>query len=216
MHAGVDIVATPVALVRKIGLIVVFEAIDPAVVVHVDAEEKLRTIGVVAQEGFLVVRHQIRPVVGVVLIEIGDEVVVLVVAGKDGIVDKGLAKTVPVRATILIVVVVDEFVDVQSVVLVVDLVLHTGTGEKRPGRVVAVHAVPLEREEPGIRRAREVDHPGPRIVHGGAVILAVDIRILPIAPVEVVLTVEIEPKDLRALEGEAEENIRSRQPVRHP
>ena len=55
----VQIVALAVALVGQIGLFVVFKAVDPAVVVLVDAVEEFRPVGVEAQERLFVVGHPV-------------------------------------------------------------------------------------------------------------------------------------------------------------
>ena len=53
--AHIGVVAPAAALVRIVGLVVVLEAVDDAVVVHVHAEEKVRRVHLEAQEGLGVV-----------------------------------------------------------------------------------------------------------------------------------------------------------------
>ena len=55
MGAKIDVVASVILLVGIIRQFVVFKAIDPAVVVHIDPKEKLGTIHVVAQKRLIVV-----------------------------------------------------------------------------------------------------------------------------------------------------------------
>ena len=96
VDAAVDVVSAQVAPVGEVGFVVVLEAVDPQVVVHVDAEEELGPVRGEAQEGFLVVGHQVRQVAGGVLVEVGDEIDVLVVPREDlevGVVEDAL----PVR-----------------------------------------------------------------------------------------------------------------------
>ena len=69
--------------VRIVWQVVVFEAVDPAIVVQVDAEEELGAVRTVAQERFVVVGEEVGPLTVAVLVEIGDEIAVLIVSGKD-------------------------------------------------------------------------------------------------------------------------------------
>ena len=85
-RTAVHVVSAAIALVRVVGFVVVLETVPPAVVVHVDAEEIFGPVHAVAQERLGVVGHTVGPHSGVVLVEIGDEIVVLVEAGKNRLV----------------------------------------------------------------------------------------------------------------------------------
>ena len=109
IDAGVHVETTAVALVGKVWLVVVFKAIDPAVVVGVNAVEKFGPIYVLAEERLLVVRNQIDNAAVVVLVEIGNEIVVLVPTRKNRAIYRQSVVAAPIRSAILIVVVLDEF-----------------------------------------------------------------------------------------------------------
>ena len=109
--AHIEVVALAVALVGQIGLFVVFEAVDGAVVVHVDAVEEFRSVGVEAQEGLFVIGKAVRAVGVVVLVVVGDEVVVLVPTRKYHRVAGQESVAAPVGEAVLVVVVIDEFVE---------------------------------------------------------------------------------------------------------
>ena len=83
ISSRVEIVSAPVALIGQVGFLVVFEAVDGAVVVHIDAVEELRPVGVKAQKRFFVVGKAVGALGTVVLVVVGDKVVVLVPAWKD-------------------------------------------------------------------------------------------------------------------------------------
>ena len=83
VDAAVGVVPLVIFLVGVVGQFVVFKAINPQVVVQVDAEEEFGPIDVVAQERLLVVRDEVAQEAVVVLVEIRDKVVVLIPAGED-------------------------------------------------------------------------------------------------------------------------------------
>ena len=83
-HKG--IVPAAIGLVEIVRQHIVFKAVDPVVVVEIDAEEKLRTVHRESQKRFFVIGQAIGYGGVVVLIEIGDEVVVFIPAGKDNII----------------------------------------------------------------------------------------------------------------------------------
>ena len=126
MGSRVHIVATVVAPVGIIGFFVVFKAVDPAVVVHVNAKEVFGPIGVIAQEGLFVIGNEVLAILRIVLVEIRNEIVVLVKTRKDRIVRQHTI-AVPVRPAVLVIVVLDELVDIGYFVFVIDFVLSPST-----------------------------------------------------------------------------------------
>ena len=125
MGTSKDIVALAIAAVGQVGLLVVFKAINGAVVVHVDPVEEFGPVRVEAEKGLLVVGDKVRSELVVVLVEIGNKVVVLVPAGKDIAVPRCPALAPPVGLFVLIVVVIDELVE-RKVVAVVERTLLLG------------------------------------------------------------------------------------------
>ena len=115
---------------------VVLKPVYPAVVVHVQAEEELRRVHAVSKERFL----EIGDIVGtggiVVLVEVGDEVVVLIQTGEDGGVG-GAPPAGPVGKDVLVVVVLYEFVPP------FDLFHLVHPGGKGGGAVSLVHGEQL-------------------------------------------------------------------------
>ena len=126
MGSRVHIVATVVAPVGIIGFFVVFKAVDPAVVVHVNAKEVFGPIGVIAQERLFVIGNEVLAILRIVLVEVRDEIVVLVKTRKDRIVRQHTI-AVPVRPAVLVIVVLDELVDIGYFVFVIDFVLSPST-----------------------------------------------------------------------------------------
>ena len=111
LRTDVGIEAPAITVIGIVGLLVILEAIDPAVVVHIDTKEKLGPIRVVPQKGLVVVRDEIGTEFIVVLVEVGDEIVVLIPARKDLLVRTGLVDTLSVRGPVLVVVVFDPLVE---------------------------------------------------------------------------------------------------------
>ena len=64
------IVPPVVLLVGIVGLIVVLEAVDPTIVVHVHAEQELGSVRVVSQEGLFIVGEEVLLIAAAVLVEI--------------------------------------------------------------------------------------------------------------------------------------------------
>ena len=99
--------------------------------VHINAVKELGTVGVKAEKGLLIVGNPVGAVVVIVLVEIGDKVVVLIPPGKDADIATGKAATAPVGIAVLVVVVVDVFVQLQVVSVIYNArFLH---GAKRRG-----------------------------------------------------------------------------------
>ena len=157
MVAAVNIETPVVLLVGIVGQLVIFEAIDPDIVIKVDAEEKLGPVDVVAQEGLVVVGDQVAQEAVVVLVEVGDEIVVLVPAGENRRVSGLPILAHGVGELVLVVVVFNEFDDVDALVFVVDKTVALG-GEGT-GRVSRVHAIGFAEEEPGEGDLGEIHHP---------------------------------------------------------
>ena len=109
--ADVDVVASVVPAIGIVGQVVVFEAVDPVVVVEVNAKEEFRAIDVVAEKRFLVIWDAIAQRDIVVLVEVRDEVVVFVPSWEDDRVGATLAPAAPIGRAVLIVVVIDELID---------------------------------------------------------------------------------------------------------
>ena len=212
--AGKGVVAPPVGLVRIVGQVVVLEAVDPVIVVQVDAEEELGTIDAIAEEGLVVVGDGVVRGGVVVLVEVGDEVVVLVPPRVDGPVP-GRVETDPVRGAVLVVVVVDELVEIELGV-VVDGVAFVVDQVGR-GRVGAVDGIGFAEGEPGVLFPRQVDVPGVGRLRRDLVLLPqieyLGIRILGVALVAVPLPVEVQAEETRPLHGEAAHEVGRGQPV---
>ena len=135
-----------------VGLVVVFKAIHHGVVVHIDAEEEIGRVDVVAQEWLFVVRGEIG-----VFVEIREQVVVFVEAGEDGVVAARTAIARPIDELVLIVVVVDVLEPVLPLVFVIhDIVL---IGDVPARGVPVVHAEHLAVAKVAARAARGVDEP---------------------------------------------------------
>ena len=156
MDAAEEIVSPPVRLVRVIGQIVVLKAVDPVVVIQINAKEKFRPIDVVAQKRLVVIRDDIRCSGVVVLIEVGDEVIVLVPAGKDRPV-VGRTKANPIGEAVLVVVVIDELVQVPLGIVV--LHIARGTDQEGGRRIGIVNGIDFAVEEVGKHIARDVEVP---------------------------------------------------------
>ena len=107
---AVDIVAAVVGPVGVIGQIVVFKAVNPVVVVQVNAKEKFRPVRAIAEEGLLVIGDAVAQGAAVVLVKVRDKIIVLVPPGKNDIVSGPLVKAKPVGDAILVVVVVNQLV----------------------------------------------------------------------------------------------------------
>ena len=85
-----SVVATAIALVGVVGLVVILEALAPAIIVEIDGEDIFWPVDVVAQELRLVVGDKIGPHRGIVLVEVGDEIVVFVQAWKHRVIGQPL------------------------------------------------------------------------------------------------------------------------------
>ena len=108
VSTDIDVEAAMIALVGEVGAVVVFKAIDPSVVVGVNAVEELRSFDVLPQEGLFVVGDQVDHPTVVVLVVIGDEVVVLVPAGEDCWVGDQCVVAAPIGDPVLVVIVLDK------------------------------------------------------------------------------------------------------------
>ena len=154
---GVQVVAPAIDLVGVVGQVVVFKAVDPTIVVQVDAEQKLRAIGRIAEEGFFVIRDAVVENAVVVLVEVGDKVFVLVPPWEDGHIAAALREAEPISRAVLVVVVIDQLVQGRARIVVgnVPAVVH----DKRTRRVIRVHAVRLAEKVKRGGHLCGVDHP---------------------------------------------------------
>ena len=175
LDAGIKIVAPVIFLVGIVWLVVVFKAINPAVVVQINAKEKLGSINLVAQKRFVVVREEVLPLAVAVLVEVGKKVPVFVVAGKNcwvghaiGPDPKSLSRNgnqTTLKAAQLIWMPV-------VVVVVIDKVIGLDDGFGRVvnqaaavhwphvGAVSVVHAEAFDKKVPRADIPRQVDHIG--------------------------------------------------------
>ena len=166
--AGVHVETAAVALIGKVWLVVVFKAIDPAVVVGVNAVEKFGPIDVLAEKRLLVVWNQIDDAPVVVLVEVGNEIVVFVPPRKDGAIDRQGVVAAPIRDAVLIVVILNEFdqeplIAARVVVgkiagIVVDEAVLLA--DVRGGGVIRVHAECLGKKEIRLGALPQVEHEG--------------------------------------------------------
>ena len=198
-RAAVDVESPAILLVGVIRLFVVLKAVDPTVVVHIDAVEELRPVAVETEERLIVVRDPVGACRTVVLVEVGDEVAVLVPPRKNLPVAAGRAAAHPVRQAVLIVVVVDEFVALK-LVAVVDNAVPVDHGE--PGAVVRADAERLDKGEVRARYPGEIQKPGVRFVADGVVLFQIRVGILPVLVVDIHLQVAAESLQVGQFHGE--------------
>ena len=212
VDSSVEIESTPAALVREVRFIVVFETVYRAVVVHVHTEQEFWTIRAKAQERFLVVGEQVRPVLTVVLVEIRDKIVVLVKPGENRDIDR-LVGALPVGVAVLIVVVVDEIIAVQ---VGPGVVYDSSPWQVNAGSIGGLHAVGLSEEKPRIRLFPQVHHPGIGGFHNPVVLARLQgaaIGIAAVAAVAIEFGIQVDPPHIGGLDGEAENFIGCGQPV---
>ena len=204
VNAAENIVSPPVWLVRIIGQIVVFKAVDPIVVIQINAKEKLWPIDVVAQKRLVVVGNDIGRGGVVVLVEVGDEVVVLIPAGENRPI-VGRAKANPVGKAVLVVIVIDELVEVPLGIVV--LHIARGTDQEGRRRIGFVNGVGFAVEKVGEHIARDIEVPSVGPLGGNRVFFAFveqrGIGELEIALVAVPLAVKVKAEHPRALNGKA-------------
>ena len=159
MGPHVDVVPAPIPFVQEVGQNVVFKAVDNAVVIHIDAKEEFGAIRCVAQERLLVIRHRVLAQFGVILIEVVDEVVVLVEPWKDLSILREIGSQ-PIGIAVLIVVVVNKFVNEAEVIVVVDVrCIVLGPGQKRTGAVAGINIIDFAEAVVGISAFIHIDKP---------------------------------------------------------
>ena len=233
LDAGVKIVAPVVFLVRVVWLVVVFKAIDPTVVVQINAKEKLGPVDLVAQKRLVVVREKVLPLAVAVLVEVGKEVPVFVVAGKNRWIGHAIGpdpeilprngnQTTLKAAQLIWMPVV--------VVVVIDKVIGLDDGFGRVvnqaatihwphvGAVSVVHAEAFEKKVPRADVPRQVDHVGHVVLvsnNAGNSLVFLEGRrgVFAIAGADVELSVEIEPVPIAHLSGNAVYLARGGQPI---
>ena len=74
------------AVILRIGIVrffIVFEAVNPQIVVHVDSVKEVGSIYAMSQEGLIVVGDAVGDRQVIILVEVGYEVVVFIPAGED-------------------------------------------------------------------------------------------------------------------------------------
>ena len=208
MDTGVQIIAAMVPFVGIVGLFVVFKAVDPAIVVHVNAEQKFGPIHIVAQKRLFVVGEFVAALAAavVVLIEIGDEVVVLVPTRKDLEVASEPVDALVVGKAVLVVVVVDEFVETAGVAVIDKSRARCVLRDKGGGGVVVVHAEGFAVKEPGVDMLGGIDHPGFRrgvanYAREAVVGYQVGVGVHAIAARKIVFGVEVEAEEVVHLNG---------------
>ena len=211
MHPDIRIVAAAIAVVWIIRVLVVFKAVDPEVVVHVHAKQKLRAIYVVAQERLLVVGDEIWPELIVILVEIRDEVEVFVPAGKNPQIRPKLVEALPVGDAVLVVVVVNPLVIIGRGIGIVDVA--RGRGNQAGGAVVVIHAVGLGKEKIGIALLRQIDHIGIGLILSRVVGRKRAVRVFAIVPTAVEFRVQIKTQHTLHLQGKPVDVVARRQAV---
>ena len=192
MHPDICIVAAAVAVVGVIRVLVVFKAVDPKVVVHVHAKQKLRAIYVVAQERLLVVGDEVGPELVVVLVEIRDKVEVFVPPGENPQIRPELVEAQPVGDAVLVVVVVNPLVKIGRWIGVVDVARRRGN--QAGGAVVVIHAIGFGKEKVGITFLRQIDHKGIGLVRSRVVRGKGAVGVFAIVPTAVEFCVQIKPQ----------------------
>ena len=200
LGTGKHIVALPVGLVGVVRQVVVFEAIDPSVVVQVDAKEEFGSINRIAQKRLFIVGNEVVDRAIVVLVKIRDKIVVLVPPRKDEPVI-GRTRADPVGILVLVVVVLDKLVEVALGIVVLNVAV--GIDQKSRGRIRVVHRIDFSEKEPRMELTGEVKKPSVGLLGGNFVIFASrkqrSVGILIIALVAVPLSIEVNPPQPLAL-----------------
>ena len=193
-----------VSLVGEVRLVVVFEAVDPVVVVQIDAKKVLRPVHLKAQKGFFVVGDSVADCAVIVLVEVADEIVVFIPARKDIKIGARLIGPLPVGSTVLVVVVFHELVEKLCRLIVVDIAV--GVEQEGAGGVIVIHRESFTEKEPRKLVVGKVHHPGiclsRRVFKGTVVGEQSQVRILAEPLVDVVLAIEVETHDIVGLDGE--------------
>ena len=210
-----DVESPVIPAIRIIRLLVVFVLIDPKVVVHIDAKQKLGPIDVKPQKSLLVVRLGIRAHKRIVLVEVGHEVVVLIPARKDLLIAAEKVKAHVVREFVLIVVVIDQ-IDQAALVVVVEI--PSARGDKGLGIVARVHAVKFAEGKVRGGLFRHVDHPSrcrPPAANPRKRLVGFreHVGVLPIAPTQIVLAVHVKAPQVLQLDTAAKDVGRRGQAV---
>ena len=175
LNAGVKIVAPVVFLVGIVWLVVVFKAINPAIVVQINTKEKLGPVNLVAQKRLVVVREEVLPLAVAVLVEVGKEIPVFIVAGKNRWIGHAVGpnyKILPrngnqtalkaaqlIWMPVVVVVVIDKVIGLDDGF---GRVVNQAAAVHWPhvGAVSVVHAEAFEKKVPRADIPRQVDHIG--------------------------------------------------------
>ena len=209
VNAKKDVVPAPVGLVGIVGQVVVLKAVDPAVVVEVNAKEQFGPIDVIAQKWLFVVGNGVGHRAVVVLVEVRNEIEVLVPAGEHLPVIGLRAYPCPIGLAVLVVIVGDKFVNRAYGIVVVNVPL--GQGDKSRGRIVGIHRVGFaiskkrvgffgQIEDSGLPALRRDLVPFVGVEQGG-------IRVLEIAQVVVPFAVEIKAPHVLAFDSKSGEHV---------
>ena len=148
----------------------------------------------------------------VVLIEIGDEVVVLVPSWKDLEVTGEPVDALIVGKAVLIIVVVDEFVETTSVAVIDKSRARCVLRDKGGSGVVVVHAEGFAVKEPRVDLLGGIDHPSFRrgvTDHAREAVVGdqVGVRVHAIAAGNIVFGVEIEAEEVVHLKSGADDLV---------
>ena len=85
-RTGIEVVAAAIGLVRIVRQVIIFETVDPIIIVVVNPKEKLRPVHFKAQKRLFIIGEDISNRGIIVLVEIRDEIVVLVPTRKNQVV----------------------------------------------------------------------------------------------------------------------------------
>ena len=157
--------------------------------VHVYAVEVFRPVRVEAQKRFVVVGYAVGAGGTVVLVEVGDEVVVFVPAGKDLGVAGGKTAALPVGEAVLVIVVVDKF-EIAKVAAVVDDAVLVDYVQTR--LVVGAGAKSFEKRKIRIGLLGDIEHPRRGFGTADVVFLYGGIGILAVLAVDVDFEIGVE------------------------
>ena len=145
------------------------------------------------------------------MIEIGDKIDVFIQARKYAQVD-AFVYPLPVGISILIVVVVDEFVVESRPVFVIYVDL--APGQDSTCIIIVIHAISLAKKEPRLDNSRQIHHPAIALVKSRQVFCMLPVGVFSVTPTAVEFAVEIKPRNIVRLQSQAENFSGGRQTVR--
>ena len=157
--------------------------------VLVNAIQELGPVGIIAQKGLFVIGHSVGTRVRIVLVEVGDQVVVLIPTRKNRAVHwRALPR--PVGEAVLVIVVIDELVKTQRAAVVDNAV---AVDDLETGLVVGIKIKSFEQREIGVVGVRYIQHPGLRLLAGHMVLFQVGVGILFVLLVNVDFEIGVKP-----------------------